>query len=208
MRILLAVAASGAMLGACAVSTEGGPLWDDHALVGEAPKLHCVTVLEVSLSGNQPSLEQVARRAMLEVWQPARDDCPAELPARRLEIRDVAIGLPVDAFALPPAGSEVPGPARMRVSVSGRFREVGCLSGETRDRLIERSTWIPWVADPWLREEKAAAAIRDLVPRLMHLWAAEEAPSACPMPDPATMPNAAAPATMPAADHESTVDTP
>ncbi len=208
MKHLLAVATMGVLLGACAVSTEGGPLWGDRALVGGAPKLHCVTVIEVGLSGNQPSLEQVARRAMLDVWQPSRDDCPAELPARRLEVREVAIGLPVDAFALPPAGSEVPGPARMRISVSGRFREVGCLSGEVRERLIERSTWIPWVADPWLREEKAAAAVRDLVPRLMHLWAAEEAPSPCPTPTPMTTATELAPTDAPAADTESTVGAP
>lgn len=197
MKCALQLVASGLLLGACAVSSEGGPLWPERALVGEAPKLHCVTVIEVGLTGNQPALEQVARRAMLEVWQPARDDCPPDMPSRRLEVREVAVGLPVDAFALPPVGSEVPGPARMRVSVSGRFREVGCLSGEARDRVLERVTWIPWVADPWLREEKAAAAVRDLVPRLMHLWASEEVPSACPSPVGVSEPTAAAPTTVP-----------
>lgn len=181
------------LLAGCAVSTEGGPLWEERAIAGSSPQLHCLTVLEVEISGQAPQLEQTARRAILEAWTPARDDCPPELPARRLEVRELVVSVPVDAYALPPVGSEVPGPARMRVSVSGRFREVGCLDGAARERLLERSTWIPYIADPWLREEKAAAAVRELVPRLLHIWAAEEAPDACPTARPTTAPTETAP---------------
>lgn len=180
-------------LAGCAVTTEGGPFWEERGIAGSTPQLHCLTVFEIELSGQAPQLEQTARRAILEAWTPARDDCPPEFPARRLEVRELAVSVPVDAYALPPVGSEVPGPARMRVSVSGRFREVGCLDGAARERLLERSTWIPYIADPWLREEKAAAAVREIVPRLLHIWAAEEAPEPCLAKRPVSTPAETAP---------------
>lgn len=170
-----------ALLGACSVSTEGGALWPAQTLAGEPVPQVCLSVVTAGISGRRPWLEQEARSVLLEGLAPLRENCRGRADAIRLDIREIRTPGRVDAWGRPdPVDADVsPAPARWRIELAASFEQTRCPDGALRRLELQRGTWIAWETDPFLREEREAAVVRELARRLLLLAASRSEAFAC-----------------------------
>ena len=178
MKRLGAVAALG--LAGCALSTVPGPVWDARGQ-GDTSSL-CLYPGKFSFEGD-PGLGQRAREALLARVRTMRAQC--EVQQVRVDVDGIAVAIRTDAYG--PAGdlqkNSAPQPARMQVTLSGTLRWVPCGGLTEMRRDFRADEWMPYSADPWLVEERAAARLDTLASRWWDQAALTIARRACERPN-------------------------
>lgn len=167
-----AFAAGLAILTACTVTTQSGPIWSAKLLTGAAPVAYCIDNAEVKIRGENPSLEQVARALWLERLA-TRAACRPGDRRLSLDVVGLHVAMRNGAFAPSNIPDRVPPQATMELSLSARAVVTLCADGARAALPLQHVTWLAYTADPYLAEERARAALSDLVARAsQQVWAA------------------------------------
>lgn len=164
--ICICITALTLTLNACTVSTESGYIWSQKDLVGQPYPQACIKSFTVDISGRSPWLEQQARRLWLEQLTARNRRCNQD-QAIHVTISDVRVSNPADAYGYPDTPAEEINPVRTRtrVQTSAKAEFVQCKTGGMTSIDLNNQTWVPFVTDTFLAEERAMAALPELIAR-------------------------------------------
>jgi len=162
-RRLHVTAAAAILTAGCAISTEAGPIWSSKALTPKGAAAVCLHDYELALKGSEPWLEQSARRAWLEQLAMRHRPC-ANGRKIHVTVADIRVQDKTDAFGFPANENANSGrPQRVRVTASARATITGCRDNAATTVDLEHAVWVPYLNDPFLREERIMSVVDDLV---------------------------------------------